>query len=210
MKKFFLGLMMVFVASEALASGQGDYYVRVDMGYGQVKLKNINSSGKTELNSKGTGFVGSLGFGHNIYDNFRTEVQIYYDDGLKAKSNGAVSRSRRKTMAGLFNVACDLMPSSAISPYIIGGLGYGQTRSELTKGADTYKSTKKGKRGAVFQGGAGLAYKLTEDFVLDLSYRLMSPVGSAKKTCADVSGSKEISCKSSATQVLLGGVRYSF
>lgn len=210
-KELCLGLIVIMLGiPHALAFQQGDYYVRVDAGQGQTKLRNVNqSNGNTDLSGRATGFVGSLGFGHYLSDNLSVAVQAHYDNGLKAKSNTLVSQSRKKTMAGFVNFACDFLPQSSINPYIMAGVGYGQTRFDLTKNNVTFKSNKKGKRGFLWQGGVGMAYSFTENFALDVGYRLLNNSSSKKRTCVDPTGNME-TCKSNVTQVVLGGFRYTF
>lgn len=218
-KGLVLGLIssVILFATHAVASDQGDYYVRVDAGYGMTKIKNTaQSTGTVELNTRATGFVGSLGFGYYLSDYIRVELQGYYENGLKAKTNNIITQSRKKTMAGFVNFGCDMLPSSPVTPYIIGGVGYAQNRFDLTKTdpttgtPSTYRMTKKGKRGVVWQGGIGLAYSLADNLALDVGYRVINSVNAKKKTCANPSNTDFETCQAKITQAVLGGMRYQF
>ncbi|RZI47398.1 porin family protein [Rickettsiales endosymbiont of Peranema trichophorum] len=111
-----------------------------------------------------------------------------------------------KTLAIMLNAYYDIKMSEIASPYLMAGVGYGQTRYSLSGGAPNGDKPKKGKKSDfAFQVGAGVDFNVAEATTLGLGYRLRSGAGKVKK-----SGWEELQPSAKVAHVLLANVRFSF
>lgn len=199
---------------------QGEYYLRADVGYLKGKIVNTNKSGiggaskagTVDLSKTGKGVAGSAGIGYYVSDAFRTEAQLYYDSGIKAK-NTVITSSKQQTMGVLINGYFDLMPSSVFVPYVMAGVGYGKNKYQLlhtgvtpSSNGQILKSKTKGEM--MYQVGAGVGFKLMPQVIVDLGYRFLNK-GSKAVDCTNGKGDIE-TCKVKTINMFTGGVRVDF
>jgi opacity protein-like surface antigen len=148
-------------------------YLRVDGGYGYGKEK-LNSSlnNKLLLHKTGKGSLGSIGLGTSINRYFRTELQLYFDQGFKAGNNkNNISKAREKTTAGFVNGILDFPNSTPLTPYLLGGAGFARNRFSVLDGGIQFKSPIKNR--FAWQTGVGLSFQLSKSIELDASYRFV-------------------------------------
>lgn len=197
-------------------AAQGEYYLRADLGYVKGKINNTDKSGITtagnvDLSKVGKGVAGSAGIGYYLSDTFRTEAQLYYDTGVKAK-NTLITSSKQKTVGVLLNGYFDFMPSSTFVPYVMAGIGYGKNKYQLihtgVPTANGQSLESKSKNEMMYQIGAGVGFRLMPQVMVDLGYRFLNK-GSKTVDCINGKGDIE-SCKAKTTNMLNGGVRVAF
>lgn len=171
----------------AASNPQGKYYTRLDIGYGITKVKvnevvidAVSTDYKTPINKNGRGFLGSIGLGYHATKDVRVEGQLYFDDGFRAKStykdeagDTQYVRGKERTIAGFINAYYDCHNSSAIAPYVMGGIGLAQNKfkynDSLLDNSANFKKTNE----FAYQLGLGAYYKFAGNYDLDFSYRLM-------------------------------------
>jgi opacity protein-like surface antigen len=206
-----IAISFPFTAAHA---GSGDYYVRLNGGYVKTKMtvNTTTSNNKQNISKSGRGVVGSGGVGYYVSDAFRTELEMYYDSGVKAKSSG-IGSVKTKSLVGFVNGYFDIMPDSMFVPYVMGGIGYGSTKftvkyDNASSGYSEYKS--KSKRNVAFQLGLGVGFKVTSEIIADLGYRVVS-VGSKSADCIGGPQQKDkVTAKTKIANVFMGGVRVNF
>ncbi len=149
------------------------FYVRADIGHGIAKEKLSSSLGDENLLHKsGHGTLGSIGIGVNLTPSFRSELQLYLDQGFKARNDSnAITKAHEKTSAAFINGIFDLSNSSKFTPHILGGVGYARSKFSTKDGPNLFKGATK--KNFAWQTGVGVSYKISRNVDLDASYRLM-------------------------------------
>ena len=233
-KKTIISLMAVSLAMPisayavpAIDNNQGGGYVRADLGYGISKHKTSlivkDTSGNLieDISSKkkGSGMLGSVGFGYYVTKEVRAELQAYIDDGLKTKSaNGKTKnnvnyslKSKEKTMAGFANLFYDFRNTTPFTPYVMGGLGYASNKYSVSNSVEGYSAKFKAKKSFVYQLGLGASYRIAKNLDLDLGYRAMQKSTKHSVRGKDKNGnSVEFKAKKDLTHAILAGIRVSF
>ena len=146
------------------------WYFRLDGGYGVQSM----SGGSNAFTNVRLGNAPTIGGGFGFKkDWFRADVTVDYGSGARfVGDNPAVATevsARIVDLTTLFNAYFDLGTWSGFTPYIGAGVGFSYLRTdELSTGglgAHNYD--------LAWAGNAGVAYNLSRNFLLDLSYRYL-------------------------------------
>jgi opacity protein-like surface antigen len=155
-----------------------NWYVRGDAGYGILST--------TRGNDVSTRFIGStidnaptfdIGLGFKK-DWFRTDVTLDYGTGSKFIGNTSFApdtTARITNLTSLFNVYFDLGTWSGLTPYIGAGAGFSYLRAgELTNAsAPSIGGANTASWDFAWAANAGVAYYITRNALIDLSYRFL-------------------------------------
>lgn len=201
------------MATSACAKEGGDsFYVKGAIGYGFGNSQKLLHDSNESLKAKGKGIAGAIGAGMAFSNGFRSELELYMDDGLKAKksNNGAKVTLKAKKIATFANAYYDFKNSSSFVPYVMAGLGWAHTKPSATSkdGNDTITTKFKSKNTLAYQLGVGVGYKATKNVTLDLGYRYMDP--RVKSSYTDPTTKDKFKYKSSGLHAIMAGVRVSF
>jgi opacity protein-like surface antigen len=165
----FASFAMVPLASTGKAADAGSYappdavvnsgiYIRGDLG---ASYLNWGGAGNNWA------YVGNAGIGYQFDPNFRADVTYNWTGGY------GVNPGEVRTGAVMGNVYYDFANSSAFTPYVGAGVGYGWQW---------------GTGGPVDTGGvavgldAGVAYNLTNNIAIDVGYRFQDILSSVQYT----------------------------
>lgn len=151
------------------------FYGKALVGYGinpHNKLTIQNRKESITLDSKGKGKLGSIavGFGYNIRDNVRGDLELYADDGIISKKqikNNTV-KSAVQTYAGFLNAHYDFKNNTNCTPFISAGVGYAANTVKINTKHKSYDDTTKG---IAYQVGLGASYRITPKVSAEVSYR---------------------------------------
>ena len=169
-----LGLSLTACSAVAYAA-QPSYYGKINLGWAYVKDYKItvsNNRGSSTLKTNGSGnFVtGALSLGRSYDNDFRTDLELYVDDGLKGQKPfyNSVVNFKTKTVAFLANATYDFKNSSKFTPFVMGGVGYALNKVEVSSCIKVYK---KNANGIAWQLGVGTSYTVNPNLALEVSYR---------------------------------------
>jgi opacity protein-like surface antigen len=179
-----------------------NWYIRGDVGYG---VQTSSRGGSTFSGSSVTnGPTGGVGFGIKK-DWFRADVTADY--GGNARFHGfnpafAPDLSARITnVTTLLNAYFDLGTWWGLTPYVGAGAGFSYFRPiELSIGQATISSN----IDFAWAGNAGLAYNVSRNILIDLSYRYLD-MGTSRANIAPLG---TVSFGNIATQQVRLGLRY--
>ena len=201
-----------FAASGAMA--QEGWYGAVDLGYHwptEFKVTSSNNAANGapyawELNQEDD-WAGFARLGYKLDDNWRIELEVGYRggdiDSIRGGSNQAVVglctpgviRTAAAPTCGspdgdvtswslMGNVLYDILPDSALSPFIGAGIGINHTKVDVTGQFSNITGAISAANPAIqnlliddkdtsfaYQGIAGIAWKATEQLRVDLTYR---------------------------------------
>jgi len=126
------------------------------------------------------GFAGGLALGYRLAEQIRFEVEALYQTNAMNKfdyqipfydnQSGALNGDRERS-AFLFNAYYDFKNTTNFTPYITGGLGAYHLRLNYENvGVENSLNF-------AWQAGAGVNYKVTDRFSLDLKYRYFGGSG---------------------------------
>jgi opacity protein-like surface antigen len=159
-----------------------NWYVRGDAGYGVLSTTNGNDIGIAFTSrSLANAPTFDAGFGFKM-DWFRSDLTVDYGTGSKFIGNNLTYSpdvtAQITNLTTLANVYFDLGTWWGLTPYIGGGAGFSYLRAgELT---DASFSPTPGFQGAnsnswdfAWAANAGLAYYLSRNMLIDLSYRYL-------------------------------------
>ena len=135
------------------ASTNTGFYLRSDVGASFLRWSKFNDD---------TGLIAAVGAGYQWNDYFRTDITGQWAGGYDIATNNKVHTTKI-----LANGYLDLANSTAFTPYIGAGVGYGWTSG------DTYGQT----GGVAIAGHAGVSYAMTNNLALDVSYNLIDTIG---------------------------------
>lgn len=200
MKKSLLGatatLALVTFGSVAHADG---WYVRADVGAvlsGTLDHENRGSQSAAILGNSDLeeAYTFSTGLGYAFEDNFRLEAAIGYREGdldvpaatvggLPSLNFTADPRGDVEVIDIMLNGLYDLPGTGKLSPFV--GLGLGLIDIEVNAanlfslgGPGGYVNVlSDSDTGFAYQGLAGLAYKLSDQVTLDLTYKYLGTTG---------------------------------
>lgn len=207
MKKFSLSLAAAFaamiVASAAHAEATPGWYVAAGVGATFPENSTVHATTKYDVENEDSNvsFLGSLGY---AFDNgVRVEAQ-YFHDQKNAHAIGATPVGGHVTDNAVFlNMLYDLHNETILTPYIGAGIGpdfvhvdhVGTAAANLNGDAVV----------AAYQGIAGVAAKLDEEWAMTLDYRY---IGSFDPKVGYTPGT-EARITNSAHNVMVG-LRYTF
>ena len=108
----------------------------------------------------------------------RYEVELLFDDGLKAQktsSSGVNLKIKVKTLGALVNGYYDFPNHTKFTPYVSAGLGWLHNKiSEDRTGSAKFNGTSSANRNSfAWQLGAGVSYVVTKNISIDLGYRFL-------------------------------------
>ncbi|WHQ47065.1 MAG: outer membrane beta-barrel protein [Candidatus Midichloria sp.] len=244
-------------ASSAFAA-PGSMYIGLNGGYqmvpGKVKADlfkyiakapakaTADAAAESSVDLKGTpkGPFVTGSFGYIISDEFRTALSFQYNFDQKniydkelvgaTKVNAAPKLKLSKSWNVLANFYYDFLNTSAFTPFIGVGLGYGSRTYEVegikAKGVDAVIGTigniddaalkvgsKATKKSFAFGGTLGVAYKVNNQVSLELAYAIQTLPKAETKLPASVSAGGEYSAKFKAKNLahnISAGVRFVF
>jgi opacity protein-like surface antigen len=219
MKKILLTAAAVaLLATSAQAKEAGDsFYVKGLLGssFGNKYQTKTNKPGDNALIAKGKNhksLVGTVGVGAAFSNGLRSELEFFMDGGYKSASKKTIGannykvQTKVKTFATFANAYFDIKNSSAVTPYVMGGLGWAHTKPTVTytKNNSVTNYKLKAKNTLAYQLGAGVGVKVAKNVTLDAGYRYMDTRVKAKDT------KNQVKFKSAGAHMLLAGVRVSF
>lgn len=240
-------------ASSALAA-PGGMYVGLNGGYqmipGKVKADLFKYTAKAtpdaaaelsvDLKGAPKGPFVNAAFGYIISDEFRTALSFQYNFDQKNtynkelvetnKANAAPKLKLSQSWDVLANFYYDFLNTSAFTPFIGVGLGYGARTYEVediqAKAANTVigtigniddvalkASSKATKKAFVFGGTLGVAYKISNQVSLELAYAVQTLPKVETELPAGVSTDGEYAAKFKAKNLahnVSAGVRFAF
>lgn len=129
------------------------FYLRSDVGASFLRWNAFNND---------TGLIVAVGAGYQWNDNFRTDITGQWAGGYNIASGNDIHTTKI-----LANGYFDLANSTAFTPYVGLGLGYGWADG------NTYGSTS----GVAVAAHVGVAYNMTSNLALDVGYNFIDTVG---------------------------------
>ena len=191
------------------------------------------------VNLKGTpkGANIAASFGYMISDEFRTALSFQYNSNQTNtynKDGTDNSANPKLKISGSWNVLAnfyyDFLNSSSFTPFIGVGLGYGSRTYQVTdiaaKHADnklagvgnidpaaTKASSKQTKKGFVFGGTLGVAYKVNHNLSLELAYAIQTLPKAQTKLPASVAAANDSAVKFKGKNLahnINAGIRFAF
>jgi opacity protein-like surface antigen len=135
------------------ASTNTGFYLRSDVGASFLRWSAFNND---------TGLIAAVGAGYQWNDYFRTDITGQWAGGY----NIGLADNIHTTKI-LANGYLDLANATAFTPYIGAGIGYGWAYG------NAYGSTS----GVAIAGHAGVAYAMSNNLALDVSYNIIDTVG---------------------------------
>jgi opacity protein-like surface antigen len=161
-------LLLALMGTVAIAQAEVSTYISISGGLNI--LDDIDFDFPPALSGGGgtietdTGFVISSAVGM-AFDNIpvRTELEVSWQnndlDKIKFDGIGSVSDDEdQRTFAMMWNGYFDIKTDSALTPYILAGIGAAEVDDDI----DTLFA---------YQVGAGLGYAVNENIILDLKYK---------------------------------------
>lgn len=173
--------MYKFIIAGALSllscSAMAEPYAKLAVGWAHQPHNRIALSTKddsTILETRGSGsFIsGALGAGATLKNNFRSDLELYVDDGIKSQKQykNTVLNFKIKTLAMFANVSYDLKNSTKFTPFIIGGIGYARNKTAISSCTKLYHRSN---NNFAYQVGTGVGYALTKDITLEVVYKFI-------------------------------------
>jgi opacity protein-like surface antigen len=152
-------LLIALMGSVAIAQAKVSPYVSLSGGLNileDIDFDGRFSGGSAEFDP---GFVIAGAFGL-AFDNIpvRTELEVSWQKNDLDKINSFESDGDQKTFAMMWNGYFDIKTGSALTPYILAGIGAADVDDDI----DTLFA---------YQVGAGLGYAVNENIILDLKYK---------------------------------------
>ena len=176
-------------------------------------------------NQNPSGFVGDIGFGYSLSDQIRTDMTFNYAN-LEKKVTIIDSKvtSKPRYMSLMVNAYYDIINSSEFTPYVMLGLGYARNEFKLSKlpsslglidaNNNPVTSLKFKKTNSfAYQLGTGIAYKMSQDFYLDLGYKFTgfgNTKMKLKKNQLSSNSTTDFNTKSKYIHSITAGVRFDF
>jgi opacity protein-like surface antigen len=176
-------LWSLLLSSSAYAGygHEGKVYTKLDAGFGlQDNEQTITNNGvKAVGKDSGGGLLAGVGLGYYFMDELRVDGSFYYDRGMKTKKTvraggfDTTMRAKEQSFGGFANAYFDVLNSSNITPYVMGGVGFfrNEFKTEVTVQGEGVGKENKSKFGMGYQAGAGVSYHLSSNFDLDFGYR---------------------------------------
>jgi opacity protein-like surface antigen len=217
---------------------ENKFYTHLDIGYALQHLpQNLSDSTakysgsvySTSLKGDGKGYIGSGGIGFHLLNEFRLDLSVYYNAGLKAKKNATLSdvniNSKSKVDAtGIFiSGYYDIMTGSLVNPYVMFGMGV--VRSQYKPRVNIFNSSttsrqlggKKALTGFAYRFSLGGSYHFAANLDIDFGYQLIhqGPLKANKKNKrkdyrVDYGSDLSVSSKREITHAVTTGIRYTF
>lgn len=195
-------------------STHNNYYAKVALGWATLPKNKITISKdghRDQLKSKGEGsfLTGAVGIGSKFSDSFRSDLELYIDDGIKGQKqfHNTLMNFKIKTIAGFVNTYYDIFQYHKYSAFITGGVGYAYNKIIVNSCSKSYI---KNIRGLAYQFGGGLGYKINTNLNLEVAYRYLNK-GIRNQLLNSNSPVKMYSHRSSGRiHTYLTGVRISF
>lgn len=201
--------------SKAFYSQKGRTYAYGSFGFAIAQI-NVKKVATTNGISSGTGSrknqnkTVEVGIGKHITDSFRSDISASFYIGKK-KSSITMSdqtnlKVKLKSYALSWNVYYNLLTQSQASPFIMGGLGFGQQDISITDQAAGVKNKSQG--GMFYSVGAGVDWHLGAQFDMTFGYKYTSVINS--KPFAFPRDGYTIKVQSRNNQTLSVGIRKTF
>lgn len=183
-------------AHAAATSKDHDNYVGLNGTFGKSAFQ-AKGSGITAETKKGNDIGGEIAFGHYFTKNVRSELTLGHS-ALSIKEDG--DTLSRKSTSAMANAYYDFKNESVFTPYVMGGVGasYGKFSSQVDGGEkDTATKTS-----FVWQVGAGVDTKVSDNVKLGLGYRFRDDTASWKNDL--------VTYKFKPEHMMVASVKYSF
>jgi len=180
---------LALVASTAAASGS--YYLQGNVGYAfNAKHKTTLTAARDaaaaaqtgSLKSTGKkGMLGSVALGYKVNDNFRTELEIYADNGSKSKGKAFTAtnaftgaKAEVKSFGGFLNGYYDVKNSTKFTPFVGAGVGYLSNKGTLSAIRGANVSTFKAKKAKfAYKLVAGVSYEFAKNMSVLAQYQYL-------------------------------------
>lgn len=183
MKKLLPGMVTIAAALFASTTGaqaQG-WYIRGDVGYTGIE-GNLDARGPAvtppgrRLNAEAdydANLSEHLGFGYD-FDGFRLEAEGAHRFN-RIDTDANFTDGDIHAWSGHLNGLFDINPKGAVTPYIGAGLGYTALNASASNALGTapFQSFNTGDGSFSYQGLAGVAFKLSRAFAIDIGYRYL-------------------------------------
>lgn len=136
--------------------------------FGGVNFLQVHKDSK-----KKTGYVGGIALGYKLNNSVRLEAEVAYRRN-KMKTSTEDNKKVHvafETYSVMGNLYYDFNMGGEWTPYIGAGVGYANNRNDLHKKGKDYSQ----KQGLVYQGIAGLNYRICHKTYVGLEYRYLAP-----------------------------------
>ena len=197
------------LAASAANAADGKFYLKANAGYGMSKQHADAPAPIGNIKKSGKGFVGTVGVGTNLSSMVRTDIEFYMDDGIRAKQKAINSKMKTNSYAGLVNVYYDFKNTSKITPFVMGGVGYGHNKYKINAVAAGRSFSFSSKaNGFAYQAGAGLGFDAGKA-TFELGYRYIDK-GAKNKTLNNQGVTVRAKKTSGKVHAILAGLRVGF
>lgn len=177
MKLFASSLLAALLVSGTAIAQESPYYGQVNIGANVAGQTDIEAtvpglgSGSADVDHDANLFA-SAAFGRELTDVFSLEAEGLFlkhdlDTGEFDAALGQPLNADVKLLALLVNAKAEFMKDAAVSPYVRGGLGWGEATYRLL-GEEAEET------GLVWQIGAGATVPVDDGFALDFGYRYLA------------------------------------
>jgi opacity protein-like surface antigen len=177
MKKIIIAAGIIgFLASVVNASEMYGPYGKLALGYGHAdnyRLTWTTASEKSRKKARGHGFLGAAAVGYAFpATNWRTDLEYYANDGLKGHKGVFDIKNyiKIKSSIGLLSAYYDFINKGKMTPFIIAGLGWGNTKTEFS---NNYGRKTVRKSNFAYQLGLGMSYEVMKNAAFEVGYRFI-------------------------------------
>jgi opacity protein-like surface antigen len=135
--------------------------------FGGINFLQVHKDSK-----KKTGYVGGIALGYKLNNSVRLEAEVAYRrNKIKTSFEDKKVHVAYETYSVMANLYYDFNIGSDLTPYLGAGVGYANNRNDLHKKGKDYSQ----KQGLVYQGIAGIDYKICNKTYVGLEYRYLAP-----------------------------------
>ena len=143
-------------------------YLSGRLRYSQIQTEYTEPYFSTDLKDGVVGGSIAVGFSSKTdLGGMRAELEYNYNQDSEDKILGLIS-TKVKTQSVMLNAYYDVPTGTILTPFVGGGIGYGKIKGQMSYGAFS-ESMEDDK--FVWQVGAGIGAKLTENVIFDVGYR---------------------------------------
>lgn len=214
-------LVITFITheSQAFYSQKGKSYAYANLGYA-ISQVNFSAAGSIsgqditgQSSKRNYNKTLEIGVGKHITDSLRSDIAASIYVGKKKSSmtinNSSNFRVKIRSYALLWNMYYNLLLHSQATPYIMGGIGFGQQNVSLTDPLTKYN---KSQGSLLYSLGAGLDWHLGAQWDLSVGYRFTVFANSKPFTVNSNASSESYTAKIKTrnNQSILLGLRKTF
>lgn len=171
MKKFAVLLLLSMFLVASASNVFAENYFSANIGLGWADEYELSDGVDSVDLAFQQGWGANLALGHSFNNPLRAEVELGYyncdlDEATWAGFGSGHLRGDTTLLIAMVNGYYDFFPESGVSPFIGGGIGYADAELSIS-GASADDNV------LVYQGIAGLTFKVAEKGNVDLQYRYL-------------------------------------